>query len=104
MVTSSHKVFLVDPLAAKDFHECQYIPKQITAYIPPEFCDEKGNYNHNGSYREDFTKTHDLYALSALFVKVLSNTDERDSCNRDNARMWPSWKSNIGDIENLKRE
>ncbi|WP_309736053.1 ABC transporter substrate-binding protein [Chamaesiphon sp. OTE_75_metabat_556] len=96
------KIFFVDPVAAKDFGAYKYVPQNKTAYVPPELLthvDRTSQY----PYREDYGKSHDLYAISAVFVKVLSNTFHDDYCVRDGNNKW-DWTSSIKGVDTLKLE
>jgi branched-chain amino acid transport system substrate-binding protein len=102
ILTSKDDIFFVDPLAIKDFREYDYVPQIKTAYIPPELLEHVGK-KCLYSYRESYDTSHDLYAISAVFVKILSNTFDNDSCIRDRNRIW-NWNAGIDSVDKLKTE
>jgi serine/threonine protein kinase len=99
IVFSEDKILFVDPVAAKDFNECHYFPKTKTAFIPPELWHAIDNSNYS-SYGADLTKTHDIYSLCAVFVKVLSCHIQDDSHARDDDNIW-DWPMKIPGAEDL---
>jgi serine/threonine protein kinase len=94
------KVFFVDPLAAKYFDNYKYIPRDKTAYISPELQKHINSVNNGDNYLEDYTISHDLYAISAIFVKILSNNINNDRDMRDDDGLW-TWQSRIDGIDEL---
>jgi branched-chain amino acid transport system substrate-binding protein len=100
--TTDNKIFLVDPVIAKNFNEFQYIPKKEIAYFPPELDYIFDIQNSNTSYQNLLRKHHDLYSLSALFVKILSNSIDEDRYFRNDAKKW-HWHVDLNGLEDSKK-
>ncbi len=100
------KYFLVDPIAAKDFNGLKkYTPKKITAYTPPEMWDmtkDLVDKKNNHDYLESYTQTHDLYALSALFIKILSKNHHNDDNVRNADKKW-NWNIELDELKDAKK-
>lgn len=100
--TEENKIVIVDPVIAKDFGELRYIPKKDIAYFPPELSSIFDNQNSNTNYRMSLRKYHDLYSLSALFVKILSNSVNEDRYFRNDAEKW-HWDIDLNELKNSKK-
>jgi branched-chain amino acid transport system substrate-binding protein len=100
--SGNDNVFFIDSIATKDFDGYDYFPREETAYIPPELLDhvnKKLSYN----YLQSYGIHHDLYAISAVFVKVLSNTFHSDFYLRDRNGKW-DWSTDINGIDKIRIE
>ena len=99
------KIFFVDPLVAKSFNEDKhpsYIPNTpYNAYISPnlqEYLSEPHSEDIN--YVEEYTKSDDIYAISALFIKILSNQISNENDGRSDDGIW-RWSIGIDGIDNI---